>query len=349
MRLFAADLRATGELATGPDRRRGRRHRLEHERRRVPGTAGRGAGLDGRAVRHLAGRRLDPAAAALTAARGGVSVRGGHPAGRALLAEGRDALLALVAGEEAGGEFEQLVEAQRRRRPAAGAWSRPGRRAHRRSGGPAGRGPHRRRRRRARRGRPVRRPPRSSASKTSPVSISRCATCGTIRGSTTAEITAGHDADAAPRRRRRTPTSRRRRRRTRRAARCRPPGPARGRPRPPASAPSRSPPGASGNSRTPWSCTPPPAASAEVHAGAEHPPGVVEHEHPDGVVGQRRRRAPSRSWARIARDSALRLAGESRVRVATPRDTDTCTTRSWVTRPPHPAGPRRAARHTGSR
>src|SRR4029453_17335995 len=37
-----------------------------------------------------------------------------------------------------------------------------------------------------------------------------------------------------------------------------------------------------------------------------------------------------RSWARMARESALRLAGESRVRVATPAVTSTCSTRSSV-------------------
>ena len=42
----------------------------------------------------------------------------------------------------------------------------------------------------------------------------------------------------------------------------------------------------SGNSRTPWSCAPPPAASARSMPGAEDPAGVVEHDHPHGVVGE---------------------------------------------------------------
>ena len=194
-------------------------------------------------------------------------------------------------------------------------------------------GERRRRRRRPATTRSTRPPAAAvAASNTSPVSISRCATCGTIRGSTTAEITAGtrpsrtsenaKDADDAA-----TTTSQ---------AAASPTPPARAGPADDGDhrlgrGPDRS--SSSGNSRTPWSCAPPPAASARSMPGAEHPAGVVEHDHPHGVVGERVARAAARSCARIARDSALRLAGESSVSVATPRATSTPAARGRKSQP----------------
>jgi hypothetical protein len=42
-----------------------------------------------------------------------------------------------------------------------------------------------------------------------------------------------------------------------------------------------------------------PAGLLEVHARAEHPPGVAEHDHPDGVVGQRGVQVPEQLPAQL--------------------------------------------------
>src|SRR4051812_41733408 len=164
-----------------------------------------------------------------------------------------------------------------------------------------------------------------AASKTFPVSMSRCATCGTIRGSTTAEITAGTSprrtsekanvADSAA-----TTTSQ--------AAR-RPMPPARAGPRTTATAgfgEAQIACSSSGNSRIPCSSAPPPAASSR---------SIPEQNTRPAWSSTTTRTAGSakasfsadRSWARIARERALRLAGESRVSVATPLET--CTDSTW--------------------
>ena len=249
----------------------------------------------------------------------GQSAVGTQRAGRFSRNDG-DALLALLAGEEAGRELEQVVELQRRRAGAQqplGLGQRGGR-----AGGqlrPAGRatspstsasGTTR-----------STSPPAAavSASNTSPVSISRCATCGTIRGSTTAEMTAGTSPSRTSEKAKVADVAGDDDVAGGQQARPRRPAPARGRRRPPAWARTRSAAAARGTRARPGPRHPPPAASDEVHARAEHPAGVVEHDHPHGVVGEgvgQRRRAAA---PRIARDSALRLAGESRVSVATPR------------------------------
>ena len=168
-----------------------------------------------------------------------------------------------------------------------------------------------------------------SASNTWPVSISRCATCGTIRGSTTAEITAGtmpirtsEKANVAD-----DPAT------TTSQAASSPTPPARAGPRTTATTgfgEFQMASSSSGNSRTPWSCAPPPAASARSMPEQKTRP-VWSSTTTRTASSASASSSAAFSWARIARESALRLAGESRVSVATPRATVTCTTRSEVT------------------
>ena len=146
-----------------------------------------------------------------------------------------------------------------------------------------------------RRGRPPRRrtarstsPPAAAvaASNTSPVSISRCATCGSIRGSTTAEMTAG----TRPSR-----TSEKRE-----GGRGAGDDDVAGGEQPdPAGARRPAHRGEHRLGRAPQQLQQlgelahalvlraAARGLGQVHAGAEHPAGVVEHEHPHGVVGQR--------------------------------------------------------------
>src|SRR3954469_99813 len=95
----------------------------------------------------------------------------------------------------------------------------------------------------------------------------------------------------------------------------------------------------SGNSRTPCSCTPPPAAS-ERSIPEQNTRPVWSSTTTRTSSSASASPSAARSCARIARDSALRLAGESRVSVATPCATSTCSTLSSVTAAILPVGGR---------
>ncbi len=395
----AGDRRA----AARPDRRRGRRHRLEHERRRVPRAAGGRAGLDAERFALLARRRLGPGCcwpdrrvtspAGLPGAVGRAPRRrrratGGtavstvsdhvHPAA-SLCAPAEQRTIGLPpehgrgarhAGRRRSGQSAWAPSGRGASRgttrcpPGPPRWRRSGRRAPagRRTAAPAVRGAQQPLGL-GQRGRARRRSGATSWARTSP-STSASGTTRSTRPPAAAvvgvEHLAGehqpvrhvrhhprqhdggddrrHEPDPhlgeGERRRRR----RRRRRRTRPAARRRRPAPARGRRRPPAWARTRSPRSSSGNSRTPWSCDAAAGGLGEVHARSRTPGRCGRARPPARRRRRARRRAPSRSWARIARESALRLAGESRVSVATPRDTvDLHHTVGGHSR--HPAGP----------
>ena len=166
----------------------------------------------------------------------------------------------------------------------------------------------------------------AAASNTSPVSISRCATCGSIRGSTTAEMTAG----TSPSRTSEKPKVAEAPATTTSQAASSPTPPARAGPRTAASTgfgELHSSCSRSGNSRTPCSCAPPPAASARSIPEQKTRP-VWSSTSTRTASSASACSTAERSWARIVRDSALRLAGESRVSVATPRATSTRSTRS---------------------
>src|SRR5919107_4742005 len=84
-----------------------------------------------------------------------------------------------------------------------------------------------------------------------------------------------------------------------------------------------------GNSLTPWSSASPPAASARSIPEQNTRPvwsSTTTRTESSAIASVR----AERSWARIARESALRLAGESRTSVATPRPRSTCRTRSLI-------------------
>src|SRR3954467_3076541 len=180
-----------------------------------------------------------------------------------------------------------------------------------------------------------------AASNTSPVSMSRCATWASIRGSTTAEITAGTTpmrtslnakvADAPA-----TTTSH---------AASSPTPPARAGPRTAASTglgEDQIAERISGNSRTPCCSAPPPAAS-ERSMPEQNTRPVWSSTTTRTASSASASVSAVRSCARIARDSALRLAGESSVSVAPPCATSTCSTLSSVTAAILPGRPRRAA------